>query len=227
MQKISNYILNLSAKKLALYLIIYPLILIVTHTILTVFYRKSYGVSGFPEGIIPILLTIVVACFLLPLLLWLFWLRVTTFSVKDSKLGWPKKWFHLAFGLLLFYLVFNLSYDMLVNFFKNNADDFTWILYASRETINFIGLLVCYPILCHYSARAIFVAKNKENATFSNAIGYTLLLIFIPISIPFLHNYFSPVKTEKNTLIKIYAIGLGITFFIFVIGFIAAISGII
>jgi len=227
MQKISKSILYISPKNLAIYLIIYPLILVFLHTIFSFTYRNQYGFNDVSTGIISTLLTITLLLFVLPLLLWLLWLRATTLSVKFSELGIPVKWFHVAFCLFLFYLICNASYSTLVEFLKNTAEDYVWILYASRETINFIGLLILYPILCHYSARSIYVHKTKAAATFSNSIVFTLLLIFIPIAIPFLHKYVSPVEVNNRQLIVIYAIGFGIVCVIFVMALIASIAGII
>lgn len=225
MQKISNYILQLSPKKIAVYLIIYPLVVLLFHTILSIVLRDLNDALESQKQIISILLIVVIILFALVFLLWILWLRATTLLAEPSKLGIPIKWFHIAFSLFLFYIVYNLAYDSLFNFLSNSHDSYTWLLYATRETINFVGLLILYPIICHYSARAIYIKKNNSNATFVNSIAYTLLLICIPICIPFLQRYFSPIKTKKNTLIKIYAIGMGILTILFIIAFIAAITG--
>ncbi|NRD24191.1 hypothetical protein HNV10_13110 [Winogradskyella litoriviva] len=225
MQKISNSILKLSPKKLAIYLIIYPLIVIAFYTILSVSLRNLKEGLESQTQVISILLIGVYILFALAFLLWILWLRATTLSVEPIKLGIPLKWFKIAFGLFLFYLIYNLAYEPLFAFLRNSYDSYTWVLYATRETINFVGLLILYPVICHYSARAIYVKKNNSDATFVNSIAYTLLLIFIPISIPFFQKYFSPNKTQKNTLIKIYALALGILTLLIIIAFIAAITG--
>lgn len=226
MQKISNYILNLSSKQLAIYLIIYPLILVLIHTFLTIADCKAYGFTEETNGVIRILILIVSTLLFTVVLLWVLWLRAITLSVDHTALGIPIKWFRRAFGLFLFYLIFNLSYSTLVNIMQNTTDDFTWIARASRETINFVGLLILYPVICHYAARAVYVHKEDKDATFSNSIAFTLLLICIPISIPFLHNYISPVKTKHGVLIKIYAIGFSVVFLIFLVAFFASITGV-
>jgi hypothetical protein len=226
MQKISTYILNLSSKILAIYLIIYPLIIVIIYTVLSVIYRNAFDASNFTYSTVPILLITVVSLFLLPLLLWLLWYRAIIVSVDKTKLGISIRWFHLAYGLFIFYLVFNLIRSPLVYYLENSAEDFTWIIFASTEVVNLIGLLVCYPIICHYSARAICVYKNGKNATLANSIAFTLLLIFIPICIPFLHNYTRVIKTKTNTLLKIYAIGFGLIILIFIIVLVASIFGI-
>ncbi|WP_299101057.1 hypothetical protein [uncultured Winogradskyella sp.] len=225
MQNISNYILNLTSKKLATYLIVYPLILALAHTSLTLVSRLNSFDSEIYNRIVTAIEYGIFILFLFIILFWFLWLRAAAKSVAELKLGLPIKWFHLAFGLFLFYLVFNLSYDFLINFISNINQDYTWIMYAARETINFVGLLVLYPIICHYSARAIYVKKNNAAATFVKSIPFTLLLIFIPISIPFFQNYFSPIKTNQNTLIKIYVLGLGIILLLFMTGLIAAFTG--
>ncbi|WP_299107738.1 hypothetical protein [uncultured Winogradskyella sp.] len=225
MHKISNYILKLSPKKLAIYLIIFPLIVIAFHTILSVSLRNLKEGLESQIQVISILLIVVFILFALVFLLWILWLRATTLSVEHSKLGIPVKWFRIAFGLFLFYLLYNLVYEALFAFLSNSYDNYTWVLYATRETINFVGLIVLYPIICHYSARAIYVKKNNSDATFVNSTAYTLLLIFIPISIPFFQKYFSPNKTVKNTLVKIYALALGILTLLVIIAFIATING--
>lgn len=226
MKKISNYILQLTPKKLAIYLIIYPLVVALFYIILTAFLRNLSDELVLPKQIISVLFFVIILLFASFFMLWILWLRATALSVEQSKIGLNAKWFHIAFSLFLFYIIYNLAYEPLYNFLNNAYDDYTWLLYATRETINFVGLLILYPIICHYSARAIYVKKNNANATLTNSIAYTLLLIFIPICIPFLQNYFSPSKTKKNTLIKIYAIALAIMTLLFVIAFIAAVAGV-
>lgn len=226
MQKISDYILKLSPIKIAIYLIIFPLIFALLHTVLTIIQRANYDFSEVVDSIIPILLTVILGILIFSMFIWFFWLRATTFSVEDSKIGLPIKWFHLAFVLFLFYVSYNLFFSFFETTITHNFKSNIWIFYAIREVINFAGLLIFYPIICHYSARAVFVHREDKVATFKNSILYTLLIIFIPISIPFLHNYISPVKTKINKLFIVYGIGLLFVIVIFFIALIASISGV-
>ena len=227
MSKISNSILKLSPKKLAIYLIIFPLVVIIFYTVLSAALRNLNEGLETQKQIISILLIGVYILFALAFLLWILWLRATTLSVEPIKLGISLKWFKIAFGLFLFYVIYNLGYEPLYNFLNTSYNNYTWVLNATRETINFAGLLIFYPVICHYSARAISAKKNNSMATFSNSIATSLLLIFFPFCIPFFQKYFSTVKTEKNTLIKIYTLGLGLMTFLFIITFIAAITGVV
>ncbi|NRD19915.1 hypothetical protein HNV08_07640 [Winogradskyella eckloniae] len=227
MQNISKTILNLTSKKLATYLIIYPLIIALIHIVLILVLQSNAIQSEHLNGTLLLSTYIFTGLYVIIATIWLLWLRATTQSVDTPLLGLRLKWFKIAFGLFVFYLVYNLCYNFLINFINSYNADYTWLLYASIEIINSIGLLILYPTICHYSARAIYAKKHARKTTWINALPYTLLLIFLPISIPVFQNHFSPIKTEQKTLVKLYVLGFILIAILFIVGFIAAISGLI
>ena len=224
MKSISSYIFNLSPKKLAIYLVLGPLVLFFVHTIITIAFRTISGTSAGSETTVQILLGMLFLFLATIVLLWLFWLRSTVFTAEESELGLPKKWFNLAFVVFIVYLLYNCCH-FLIDYVQ---EDYRHIFYALNEFIAFGGLLIAYPVICHYAARAIVVKKDGKPATFISALPYSLLLIFgTVIGIPFLHKYFSSKTSTNNQIIIIYAIAFGLFAVIFVIGFLAAITGLI
>ncbi|WP_025741517.1 hypothetical protein [Aquimarina pacifica] len=117
----------------------------------------------------------------------------------------------------------------LETYFDNSSwREYRSLINASREFINFGGIMIAYPIICHYAARSAIVKRSKETATFTNAIPFTLLLIFgTVLGVPFIHKYFSPKSSTNSEVVMIYAIGLCLFILILVTGFIAAITGVI
>jgi hypothetical protein len=221
MQKISNYLCSISPKKLAIYLLIYPLPLIVFHTIITIISRNSEVLpSIFIDGFLATLLIIGLAI----LLHWFLWFPTTLYGVSREQLGISKKWFRIAFFVFVLFLVYNLVTIILQS---KLADENLIYIYATRETVNFIGIMVAYPTICHFSARAIFNIKNNKDATFFSALPLSLLLIFIPICIPYFHKYFSIQKSTNKEILKIYLIAFSICILLFVGAFFAAITGLL
>ena len=208
---------------MAIYLIIYPMCFALLHICLLIASKYFKTFSDTTEIITSTLLTIVFVLFISVLLLWIFWLRATTLSVGPSKLNIPVKWFHWAFAISLAYLLINL-----ITYFEDSIPlALNSAMRVLREIINTIGLVICYPLICHYSARAVYAHEKNERTTFSNSLIYTLLLIFIPICIPFLHKFVNPVKTENSTFIKIYAIAFGIMILTGLLAMITAMTSII
>ncbi|MUU78401.1 hypothetical protein [Winogradskyella endarachnes] len=224
MKRVYSYILQLSPKVLAIYLIVCPLLALTFYVILFLIVSEHQSIYQANNKLSQVLFVIINMLFILVFLLWILWLKATTLSVDTTKLGIPIKWFNIVFGLFLFYLIYNLTYEPLYTFLSTSYDNYTWLLYGTRETINFIGLLILYPAICHYSARAISAKRYNSSATTSNSILNTILLICFPVCIPFFQKYFSPIQTKKSTLIKIYALGFGVLILLTIITFIGAIT---
>lgn len=224
MQKISNYIFNLSPKRLAIYLILGPLILSVIYTITSLIIRKSlhthitqdivsYSILGFSF----VILTTFVC-------LWLFWLISTVLSVKKTDLRLPIAWFHFAIVLLIIYFLFTLSFS----FIKSIPEEYQYIFYALNEFVAFGGLLVAYPILSYYSAKAIAVKKYKQSVNLLNTLPFFLLLFFgTVVAIPFLHKYFSTKSSMTSQILIIYAIAFGFFIVFSIVAFFASLTGLI
>ncbi|MDY7396144.1 hypothetical protein UMM65_12910 [Aureibaculum sp. 2210JD6-5] len=223
MKKLSNYIFSISAKKLAILLVILPLVLIVLHTTFSVIYRNSEASDTSLNDIVSILSIIVTFCLLVPFLIWMSWLKGAVLLVSKKEMGIPLKWFNIALFIFMVYIVFSFCF-VFIEFFPEGIRSVFSIL---SETISFAGLLIAYPLICHYAARAVFIKKHNQATSFSKNIVYTLLLIFIPISIPFFHNYFSSVRSENHQLVKIYLIALGILMLLAISTFVLAILGLI
>lgn len=230
MQKIYDYIFNLSPKKLAIYLILGPLLLFLVHTVTSITFRALSETSPINETFIHIILGILYIFLGVFVFLWIFWLRSTVFSVNEKDLGLNRKLFQIAYIFLLLFILFNVGASILeyVLASDNWNDDYMYLMYSSREFINFGGIIIAYPIVCHYAASAVTVRRRNQAAIFVNTLPYTLLLIFgAMIGIPLLHKYFSQKTSTKSQIIIIYAIAFSLCVVIFVIGFIAAITGLV
>ncbi|MFS4494322.1 hypothetical protein [Maribacter sp. 2308TA10-17] len=227
MQKLTDYIFNLSPKKLAIYLVLGPLVLFLAHTVITIAFRtiSNPETSQFANILLGIL-SLVLSVFIL---LWLVWLRSAVYSVQETEIGLARKWFDIAYAFLWIFILFNLVASIIESPLKNSTwSEYVYLIYASREFINFGGILIAYPIVCHYAARATMVKRTNKPASLIGAIPFTLLLLFgTVLGIPFVHNYFSSKTSTKSEVLIIYAISLGLFFLILVIGFIAAITGLV
>lgn len=229
MKKVYNSILALSPKKLALYLILGPLVLFLIYTITTISYRNITETTT-NKIITNVIFNSIFACLGLLLLLWLFWLRTTVYAIKEKQLRLNPIWFTIAFIFLCFFILFNccaLIIEYVINT-KHWSTDYMYLINSSREFINFGGIIIAYPLICFYAARATMVKRNNSPITLLNTIPFTLLLIFgTVIGIPFLHKYFSTKNSTPTQIIGVYAIALGICTLLFIIGFIAAIIGVV
>ncbi|MFK7814106.1 MAG: hypothetical protein AB8B59_16530 [Maribacter sp.] len=230
MTKISSYIFDLSPKKLAAYLVIGPLVLFLVHTITTIGFRTISQNQSSNQIAVQVILGILAILLGVFVLLWLFWLRSTVHTVEEAQLGVARKWFKIAYTFLWFFILYNIVASIIESLAESGDwnDEYMYLIYASREFVNFSGIMIAYPIVCHYAARATMANRSGNPATFVNAIPFTLLLIFgTALGIPFIHNYFSTNASKNSEIIIIYAIGFGLFIFILVIGFLAAITGMV
>ncbi|AXT62276.1 hypothetical protein D1816_18540 [Aquimarina sp. AD10] len=229
MQKIADYIFDLSPKKLAVYLIPGPLVLFLAYTFVTISFKTISQNPPTSQITVTLLLGVIAIFFGLFILLWLLWLRSAVYAVQQTEIRLSRKWFQIAFIVLWILILFNLVTSLLETYLKNSSwDEYLSLIYASREFINFSGIMIAYPIVCHYAARAVMVKRSGESATFISAIPFTLLLIFgTVLGIPFLHKYFSRNSSTNQEVLVMYAIGFGLFLLILVIGFIAAITGMV
>jgi len=227
MHKLRNYIFNISPRKLAIYLVLGPMVLFLAHTSIVIAFRtiskpETNQLASILLGILSLFLGVFV-------LLWLVWLRSVIYSVQETEIGLKRKWFKIAYAFLWIFILFNLIALVIESPIKNsNWSEHAYLIYASREFINFGGILIAYPIICHYAARATIAKRTNKTASFIKAVPFTLLLIFgTVLGIPFMHKYFSKKTSTNSKIIIIYAIAFGICITIFIIGFIAAITGMI
>lgn len=230
MQKVYDYIFDLSPKKLAIYLVLAPLVLFFMHTMFTIVYQNLSGSSPTQGSGDEIIFGILSLCLAALVLLWLFWLRSTVHSVTEMQLGLPINWFHIAYAILLIFIIFNLSASIIEPLVRNQGwgDDYLYLIYASREFINFGGIMMAYPIVCHYAARAATAKRKNKPATFVQAIPFTILLIFgTVLGLPALHKYVSRRPSTNSQIITIYAIAFGLFVIMMIVGFIAAITGLV
>ncbi len=230
MQKIYNYVFQISPKKLAVYLVLGPLLLFLAHTITTITFRVISDSSPPNQSFINIVSGTFFLLLGMLVLLWLFWLRSTVFSIAEAQLGLARKWFQIAYLILCFFVLFNLSaylIEYLAEIGKWNGNNLH-LIYAARELINFSGIIIAYPIVCLYAASAATLKRNTQQATFVHAIPFTLLLIFgTVLGIPFLHKYFSTKTSTNSEIVIIYSIAFGFCIILFIVGFIAAVTGLI
>lgn len=220
MQKIINTILNLSPKKMALYLILSPSLLLLAYVINLIFAASSTA----NESIANIILSVLFVFLIIIVLLSLFWLHSTVNSVEKTDLGLPLRWFYIALASLVVYLLYGLSYSLVEG--VSEADQH--MFHGLGEFIAIGGLLIAYPILCHCAARAILVKRANQPATFIRAVPFTLLLFFgAVLAIPFLQRYFCTERSTDSELITIYATAFGLFFLVLVIGFLASVTGLV
>ncbi|WP_117884282.1 hypothetical protein [Aureibaculum luteum] len=221
MKSISNFIFNISSKKLAILVVILPLVLMILHTTLSVTNQNIETSGNTIKNFISTLTSTINYLFLIPVLIIIIWLKGAVQSVGQKDLGIPFKWFRIAYLFFFFYLIFNIGLSS-VPIIK---EELSYVFYALSEWVNSVGLLISYPIICHFTARAIYIKKDNDTPTITKTIGYTLLLIFLPIIIPFAHNYFSSIRSENRQLVLIYLIALGILTLLAISVFVLAILG--
>ncbi|QCW98660.1 hypothetical protein FGM00_00430 [Aggregatimonas sangjinii] len=230
MQKIYDYIFELSPKKLAIYLVLGPLLLFLLHTIFTIGIRNLSNNSPTQENLIRIIIIILALCLAIFVLLWLCWLRSVVYSVGDMQLGLPRKWFEIAYVALWIYIIYTVTVSIIEPLMDTHFSgaDYRYLIYASKEFMSFGGIMIAYPIVCHYAARAVTAKRNNSPATFVQAIPLTLLLIFgTVLGIPFLHPHFSSRSSKNSRILTVYAIAFGLLVFIVIIGFVAAVTGLL
>jgi hypothetical protein len=230
MLKVYGYINRISPRKLAIYLVLGPLLLFLILTATTVGLKlisENSGVNEIPSRIVLGSFSIL---FTFPIVLWLICLWGTVFSVQEKDIGLKQKWFKIAYAFLLFFIVFNVAASVVAYLMQENngSEEYLYLVYAPREFINFGGIMIAYPIVCHFAARAATSKRNKKSATFIDSIPFTLFLVFgTVLGIPFLHKYFS-VKTSSNSeIVIIYSVAFGLCAVIFIVAFMAAITGLI
>ena len=230
MRKIYKHILEFSPSKLAIYLVLSPVVLAIIHTVFSIIYNNVSKASTINEIVANVTFNIIFLCLGVFILIWLLWLCSTVYTIDKTKLGLKLKWFNIAYVVLLFFILFNIS-DAVIEYLTKTQHwntDYKYLIYSSREFINFAGIIIAYPIVCHYAARATLVKKNNKPTTFINALPFTLLLIFgTVIGIPFLHKYFSSKVSSSSKIITIYAIAFGLFIILLIIGFIASITGLV
>ena len=230
MNKLSEYIFTFSPKKLAVYLVIGTMLLLfIQSASITAFLKIQPNATNL-EIIITIVLAISILGLAYLVFLWLFWLQSTVYSIDERELGLTRKWFPIAFGTIIVFIFFN-STVALTDWIKVTQTwiaDYMYLINASREFINFAGIMIAYPIICHYAARAATTKRNKQPATFINSIPFTLLLVFGGfLGIPFLQGYFSTKSSTNSQIMIIYAIAFGLCIILFIAAFVAAIAGLV
>lgn len=230
MSKIKDYILSLSPKKLAIFLVLGPLVLFLTHTILLIGLRSISNPSTGQVLVSNILLGIHIILIAIIVLMWLTWLKIAVAVATDVQLGINRKWFHIAFKVLCLFVFFTIGASSMeyLAAARSWKIDYLSLISASREFVNFGGIMIAYPVVCHYAARAATAKRNKKPATFIQALPFTLFLIFgTVVGVPFLHNYLSEKTSANSELMRIYAFAVGLCIITFIIGLAAAITGLV
>lgn len=220
--KVIHYISTLSPRRLAIYLVLGSSVwsfIYVTSTIAISFFLEESIIDGaiatLALGTLFLLLTSIV-------LLWLAWLCSAVLGVKEQDLGLPRRWFYVSIGVF----VFNILYNSLHFLIENISEEYQYIFYAPAEFISFAGLLIAYPLLCHYAARGVCVKKTNEAATFLKTLPLTIFLMGgVILGVPFAHKHLS-VRTSSNAdIVRVYGMALGLFFVLLVVGFLASVTG--
>ncbi len=96
MQKVADYIFNLSPKKIAIYLVLGPLILFLVYTIIIITFSIISEESHATQVTFTMLLSFLSVFFGIFLSLWFVWLRCTVYSVEEAKIGLARRGFKIA-----------------------------------------------------------------------------------------------------------------------------------
>jgi|GEM_PF-6666139 len=144
MQKIASYIFALSSKKAAIYLVLCPILSFFIYVVFSIRSKNFQTIDSFT------LIGFITSAVLISgvVVLWLYWMKTVVFSVNKNIFHLPLKWFHLAFAILWFYMLFNIV--------SGTEPTSLYIIRASSEFINTMGLVIAYPLLCYYSAMVVF-----------------------------------------------------------------------
>lgn len=221
--------LGMSANRIAKLLVVFPIAFVLLVMVLSIIIRSS-ALSEYAtfEGIVQIFaFEGLLLLFWSIVFLWVSWVWGTVKSVKEEVLGIKLKWFKYGFYIFITVIVWQciwtlITSDALQLFEENSAYP---VLNEVTGMITALGLFIGYPIVCHYAARALYTKKTKETATFMKALGYSLLMIFMPISIPFLHRQINEGSDKNSDLIISYGIAFFLVFVLFGISLYAALSG--
>ncbi len=230
MEKISNWILHLSAEKIAKLLVVFPVVIFLIVFSLSfsirsgVISQSSVLISSLEflstEGLFFVLLLVI--------LFWSSWIWATVISVKEETLGLKKKWFRYSFYFFTSFIIWQIIRVFLLensNTIFNKESDIIPFINETLSMLTGLGLFIGYPVICHYAASSLYAKKTKEKTTFIKVLGYSITLILIPISIPFFHLYFHEGLNDRSKLIKLYAIALFLLFVLFCIALITALTG--
>ncbi len=212
---------------MAIFLVLIPLILFLAHTIVIIAFGTISQNSPANQTTATIFLSIIFTFFGALLLLWMLWLRSVVYAVQETEIGISRRWFKIAYIIVWLFIVFNLMAPLLKSYLENSGwREYLYLISASQEVINFGGIIIAYPIICHYAALATVVKQSNKQATFLSATPFTLVLIFgTVLGIPFLHKYFSDKNTTNPEILTIYIIGFGFFMATLIVGFLAAITG--
>lgn len=224
MQKLSETIFGLSPKKLAVYLVIGPLVYVLVDTIATVGIQNISKTTETSQVLTTSLLVVLFLFLAVLVALCLFWLRSVVYAVEKSDLGIPRRWFNIALIVFIAYLLYNACYVGI----DYVPEEYRHVFNALSEFIAFGGVLMAFPTMCHYAARAVTAKRGQSPASFLGALPVTFLLVFgTVLGIPFLHKYFSTKTSTNSEILVIYAIAFGLCIVLFVVGFLAATTGLI
>ena len=226
MKSVSNWILNLSSEKVAKLLVVYPIGIILVLTSLSLLIRARILQDNFLLEFI-----IIKALFLVlfsMIFFWALWIWATVISSEEEIIGLNLKWFKSSFYFFIAFIIWQIIRVFLfenIDTAPNKKSDITPIINETLSMIVGLGLFIGYPVICHYAARALLSKKTKDKITFTKALGYSLLLIFIPISIPFLHLYIHEGRSKTSSIIKLYGIAVFLLFVMFCIALVTAFTG--
>ena len=143
---------------MAFYLVLSPLILFLAYIIITITFRTISKSEPIDQIIVTVFLGILFVFFGFIITLWLFWMYSTVYHIKEIEIGLPRKWFKIAYVFIWVFIVFNIGEPYFMSFFENSGlDGHQHLIFASREFINFGAIMIAYPIVCNYAARAVIV----------------------------------------------------------------------
>lgn len=224
-----KFIKKLSPKQLAYYIILAPMFLFLGNTISILDFTSFSQNIPVSNLISTILLSLIYILFGIFIFLWFLWLHGTVQSATETEIGISKKWFKIACIILWIFLVFNFM-DIFLEAYEENSNvklDFSFIR-RCRESINFVGIVIAYPLVCFYSARSIIARQKTKIIPLVKTILLTMLLVFgTVLSIPFLHKYFSDKKSTDSQVVRVYIIGFIVFLFTGLIGVAATMFGLV
>lgn len=221
---------RLSPVRMGGLLLLGPLFLFFVYTIVAIV--AGFGSDGpkMANTVASYLVMILAVCAALLFFVWLMWLYGVANASDAVDSGLPKKWFKVAFGLLLTFIVFNFiasGMELMATEGQFLVDARSFIN-PSREIVNFIGILMAYPLVCYYAARAIAQRQDNKLPPLVSTLLITFVLVFgTTLAIPFFHQYITTKPVDSRKVTVMYLTFFACLILVFIISFFLAIVGLV
>ncbi len=201
-----NWILKSSAEKITKVFILLPIVILSVLIILEAIFKSNIVYGMF----------VVILAILFFICTWI-WTMVN-YSKKENT-GMDLKWFNYSFYLLSLFVIWQIYLVVIDAYNLREIYENSYFFSSVDFVFNLIAPfgLLGYVIICYYAAKVLYTTKTNKKATFIKVIPYNLLLVFMPLSIPFLHLYIYENRKDSSKLIKLFGIAFFLIFTLFVV----------